>query len=59
LAFIVNGCDAWVAPGLYNKDAQAGAPPMILPPSDRIGSSHLQLEKDEEDGLAGEQRFEQ
>ncbi len=22
-----HGCDAWVAPGLYNMDAQAGAPP--------------------------------
>lgn len=22
-----HGCDAWIAPGLYNMDAQAGAPP--------------------------------
>lgn len=55
------GCDAWVAPGLYNMEAQAGAPPDDFTP---IGQNWefptYNWKRMQEDGFSWwKQRFEQ
>ena len=55
------GCDAWMAPDLYNMDAQAGAPPDDFAiKGQNWGFPTYNWKKMEEDGYAWwRQRFEQ
>jgi len=56
-----NGCDAWVAPELYNMDWQAGAPPDdFTAAGQNWGFPTYNWKKMQEDGFAWwKQRFEQ
>ncbi len=56
-----NGCDAWVAPGMYNMDWQAGAPPDdFTATGQNWGFPTYNWKKMQQDGFAWwKQRFEQ
>ncbi len=56
-----HGCDAWVAPELYNMEAQAGAPPDDFTPiGQNWGFPTYNWKRMQEDGFAWwKQRFEQ